>query len=159
MNNLIIKNIISFEVDSNTAKEFENLLDELENLGVYMDFIFNIDCKFNKENNKLIHIEKFPTLLSWKEISTKKHHYFKSEVVTVNLESNPYIYSIFSTLYLEKMTNTIYDFYNGPDSIYVSFFVNKRLKEKQDIENKLSNHLSEDKFDSEDFYLSSYDNI
>lgn len=61
MNNLIIKNIISLEVDSNTAKEFENL-------GVYMDFIFNIDCKFNKENNKLIHIEKFPTLLSWKEI-------------------------------------------------------------------------------------------
>lgn len=73
--------------------------------------------------------------------------------MTVNLESNSYLYSIFSTLYFEKMTNTIYDFYKDPDSIYISFFVNKKLKEKQDIENKLSNHLLKNTFDSGGFYL------
>ena len=80
-------------------------------------------------------------------IFAKKYHYFQSKVVTVNLEDNPNLYSIFSAIYLNKMTNLIYDFYEGSDAIYVSFFVNNLLRKKYIEESKISSDLSENYID------------
>lgn len=130
IDNLVVKDIISFEVTLQTAKEFTELIDKIEELGVYMDFIFHINNSFNKENSVLIHIEKSKSSLEWEEISENKVDYFKSKVVTVNLEYSPELYSIFSTIYINEITKVIYDFYEGAESIYVSFFVNNFLQEK-----------------------------
>lgn len=133
MYKLIFKNIITFEVDLNTAKDFENLIYELEELGVYMDFIFNIDTKFCTMDTRLIHIEKLKEEVLWEHISTSKYNYYESDVVTVDLKYNTDIYFIFASLYLNKSTSLIYDFYEGKEDVFVSFFVNKFFKKRQDI--------------------------
>lgn len=151
MEKITTKNIISFEVDLKTAKDFEDLIFKLENLGVYMDFNFKIDSNFTNEESRLIHIEEINKKITWDTIFKKKHHYFESKIVTVNLEDNPALYSIFSAIYLNKMTNLIYDFYEGSDAIYVSFFMNNLFSEKY-IEEKseLNYDLSEDYVDLDD---------
>ncbi len=147
MDKITTKNIISFEVDLKTAKDFEDLISKLENLGVYIDFNFNIDSNLTNEESRLIHIEEINKKNTRDTIFAKKYHYFESKVVTVNLEDNPDLYSIFSAIYLNKMTNLIYDFYEGSDAIYVSFFVNNLLRKKYIEESKISSDLSENYID------------
>ena len=43
--------VLSFEIDKKTLEDFRTLIYELEDLGVYMDFIWYEDSKFiNGEN-------------------------------------------------------------------------------------------------------------
>lgn len=148
MDKITTKNIISFEVDLKTAKDFEDLISKLENWGVYIDFNFNIDSNFSNEESRLIHIEEINKKNTRDTIFAKKYHYFESKVVKVNLEDNLGLYSIFSAIYLNKMTNLIYDFYEGSDAIYVSFFVNNLLRKKYiEEESKISSDLSENYID------------
>lgn len=148
MDKITTKNIISFEVDLKTAKDFEDLISKLENWGVYIDFNFNIDSNFSNEESRLIHIEEINKKNTRDTIFAKKYHYFESKVVKVNIEDNPDLYSIFSAIYLNKITNLIYDFYEGSDAIYVSFFVNNLLRKKYiEEESKISSDLSENYID------------
>ena len=50
--------ILSFEIDNEILEQFKNLIYDLEENGVYMDFIWVEDNTFINDENKILHIVK-----------------------------------------------------------------------------------------------------
>ena len=132
----VIKDVISFEVDIQTASDFRCLINSLEEMGVCIDFSWYMDSKFNSDDTQFIHIESNSKNRDLSEIGYEKYHYYKSKIVTVNLDYHEDLYFIFSALYFENFTDSIYNFYEGPEATFVSFFIDKSFyKSEMDKEN------------------------
>lgn len=122
--------VLSFEIDKKTLEDFRTLIYELEDLGVYMDFIWYEDSKFINDENCILHIiedNKFKA--TWGDLSEQQEELYKSSIVKVDLEYTPDIYFIFVGLVFNKLTNIVFDFYEGPHGVYVSFFKSRQIQE------------------------------
>lgn len=122
--------VLSFEIDKKILEDFRTLIYELEDLGVYMDFIWYEDSKFINDEKFILHIiedNKFKAM--WSDLSEQQDEFYKSSIVKVDLGYTPDIYFIFANLVINKLTNIVFDFYEGPHGVSVSFFKNRQIQE------------------------------
>lgn len=135
--------ILSFEIDNEILEQFKNLIYDLEENGVYMDFIWVEDNTFINDENKILHIVKNDNIKStWNDLSKDCGGYYKNSIVTVNLINIPDIYFIFAPIILNKMTNIVFDFYEGEDNIYISFFKNRYMQSIKRLHNNTINEIN-----------------
>lgn len=135
------KEALSFEIDKETLEDFKTLIYDLEENGVYMDFTWVEDDTFTNDENKILHIVKNDNIkATWNDLSEECGGYYKSSIVTVDLNYIPDIYFIFAPIILNKMTNIVFDFYEGEDNVYISFFKNRYM---QSIKNSHDSTLNE----------------
>lgn len=136
--------ILSFEIDKQTLDDFKTLIYNLENLGVYMDFIWEEDFKFTNEENSILHIiENNEIKATWSDLAQKNNQSYRSNIVRVDLGNTPDIYFIFADIIFNKLTNIVFDFYEGEGDVHISFFKNKCM---QDIRGAIddSNYIDEE---------------
>lgn len=120
--------VLSLELDKNILDKFKKLVYDLEGIGVYMDFMWKECSQFTDDGSKILHIVKNNIKVKWEELSEECYEFYKSNIVTVDLKSSPEIYFIFAPIILNKMTSIVFDFYEGADDIYISFFKNKSMQ-------------------------------
>ena len=145
---------LSFEIDNEILEQFKNLIYDLENNGVYMDFIWSEDNTFTNDENKILHIVENDSIkAAWKDLYEDCGGYYKNSIITVDLNDIPEIYFIFAPIILNKMTNIVFDFYEGEDNVYISFFKNRYMqsvkKSHCNIFNEINNTENSDKFEDE----------
>ena len=148
------KEALSFEIDKETLEDFKTLIYDLEENGVYMDFTWVEDDTFTNDENKILHIVKNDNIkATWNDLSEEYGGYYKSSIVTVDLNYIPDIYFIFAPIILNKMTNIVFDFYEGEDNVYISFFKNRYMQAIKNSHNNTLNEISgldkSDNFESE----------
>ena len=148
------KEALSFEIDKETLEDFKTLIYDLEENGVYMDFTWVEDDTFTNDENKILHIVKNDNIkATWNDLSEECGGYYKSSIVTVDLNYIPDIYFIFAPIILNKMTNIVFDFYEGEDNVYISFFKNRYMQAIKNSHNNTLNEISgfdkSDNFESE----------
>ena len=148
------KEALSFEIDKETLEDFKTLIYDLEENGVYMDFTWLEDDTFTNDENKILHIVKNDNIkATWNDLSEECGGYYKSSIVTVDLNYIPDIYFIFAPIILNKMTNIVFDFYEGEDNVYISFFKNRYMQAIKNSHNNTLNEISgldkSDNFESE----------
>ena len=81
---------LSFEIDKETLEDFKNLIYDLKENGVYMDFTWVEDDTFTNDENKILHIVKNDNIKStWNDLSEECAGYYKSSIVTVDLNNIP----------------------------------------------------------------------
>ena len=86
--------------------------------------------KFINDENCILHIiedNKFKA--TWGDLSEQQEELYKSSIVKVDLGYTPDIYFIFVGLVFNKLTNIVFDFYEGPHGVYVSFFKSRQIQE------------------------------
>lgn len=133
--------ILSFQIDNEILEQFKSLIYDLEENGVYMDFIWVEDNTFTNNESNILHIVKDDSIkAAWNDLSEECHWYYKNSIVTVDLKNIPDIYFIFAPIILNKMTNIVFDFYEGEDNVYISFFKNRYM---QSIKNSHDSTLNE----------------
>ena len=134
--------ILSFEIDNEILEQFKNLIYDLEENCVHMDFIWLEDHTFIDDENKILHIVKNDNIkVTWNDLSNKCDGYYKNTIVTVDLKNIPEIYFIFAPIILNKMTNIVFDFYEGEDNVYISFFKNRYIKPLKNLHNNNINEV------------------
>lgn len=150
---------LSFEIDKETLEQFKNLIYDLEEKGVYMDFTWLEDDTFTDDESKILHIVKDNNIkTTWNDLYEECGGYYKSSIVTVDLNNIPDIYFIFTPIILTKMTNIVFDFYEGEDNVYISFFKNRYMQPIKNLYNYTfyeSNSLEK----SDDFEIELLDSI
>lgn len=136
------KEALSFEIDKETLEDFKTLIYDLEENGVYMDFTWVEDDTFTNDENKILHIVKNDNIkATWNDLSEECGGYYKSSIVTVDLNYIPDIYFIFAPIILNKMTNIVFDFYEGEDNVYISFFKNRYMQAIKNSHNNTINKI------------------
>ena len=152
------KEVLSFELDNETLSQFEDLIYDLEEKGVYMDFTWVEDYKFTSDKTTMLHIVKNDNLKpKWDYLSKECSNYYKSSIVTVDLSSTPDIYFIFAPIILNKMTNIVFDFYEGEGSVFISFFKNFYIdsmrKSYFEVDENCEDYAEEFDLEEDDLYL------
>lgn len=145
---------LSFEIDNEILEQFKNLIYDLEENGVYMDFIWIENNTFTNDENKILHIVNNDNIkATWNDLSEDCGGYYKNSIVTVDLKNIPDIYFIFAPIILNKMTNIVFDFYEGEDNVYISFFKNRYMQSRKKLHNNTINETNSldksDNFESE----------